>query len=82
MGIVSGAALDAGGDVIGVTPYAMFASGGEGERVCENGSPSIFVKLGEAGRERVGVIYFHYILVTEFCLRWNGYERLHQLDVC
>ena len=29
MGVVSAAALEAGGNVVGVMPYAMFASGGE-----------------------------------------------------
>jgi len=55
MGIVSGAVLSAGGDVVGVIPHAMLAAGGEGERVPVNGKPSVFVKLEEEGRERVGV---------------------------
>ena len=55
MGIVSGAVLEAGGDVVGVIPHAMLAAGGEGERVPEKGTPSVFVKLEEAGRENVGV---------------------------
>jgi len=53
MGIVSAAALGAGGDVVGVIPHAMLAAGGEGERVSTNGTPSIFVTLEEEGRERM-----------------------------
>ena len=59
MGIVSGSVLEAGGDVVGVIPHAMLAAGGEGERVSENGTPSVLVKLEEAGRERVGVTGFY-----------------------
>ena len=55
MGIVSGAALGAGGEVVGVIPHVMLASGGEGERVPGNGCSSVFVKLGEEGREMVSV---------------------------
>lgn len=80
MGIVSGAVLDAGGDAVGVIPYAMLAAGGEGERASENGSPSVFVKLEEAGRERVGVTSLHCIPMTELRLRWNGYEQLPSTD--
>jgi predicted Rossmann-fold nucleotide-binding protein len=73
MGIVSGAVLGAGGDAVGVIPHAMLAAGGEGERVPVNGVPSVFVKLEEEGRERVGVIVPHCTPVTELRLRWNGY---------
>lgn len=55
MGIVSGAVLEAGGDVVGVIPHAMLAAGGEGERVSEKDTPSFFIKLEEAGRENVSV---------------------------
>jgi len=74
MGIVSGAVLGAGGDAVGVIPHAMLAAGGEGERVPVNGNPSVFVKLEEEGRERVGVIVLHCIPMTEPRPRWNGYE--------
>jgi len=74
MGIVSGAVLAAGGDVIGVIPHAMLAAGGEGEQVPEDGSPPIFVKLEEEGRERVGVTSLYCTPITEPGLRWDGYE--------
>lgn len=35
MGVVSGAALDAGGQVTGVIPYAMVVAGGEKEQTKE-----------------------------------------------
>ena len=76
MGIVSGAALRAGGDVVGVIPHAMLAAGGEGERVPGDGSNSIFIKLGEEGRERVREITFHDAPIAELGLRWNGCELL------
>lgn len=56
MGIVSGTALDAGGDVVGVIPRAILAAGGEGERVSGDGSVPLFVKSTENGRERVELI--------------------------
>lgn len=55
MGIVSGAVLSEGGDAVGVVPHAMLAAGGEGERVPGDGSPSVFVKLEEEGREMVSL---------------------------
>jgi len=75
MGIVSGAALEAGGDVVGVIPYAMLAEGGEGERVPGNEPSSIFIKLKEEGRESVGPTRLSYTPMTELGFRWNGYER-------
>lgn len=54
MGTVSGAALDAGGEVVGVVPYAIYAAGGETERV--NGNSPTPTKMKEEWRERVGVI--------------------------
>ncbi|KAF9653848.1 hypothetical protein BDM02DRAFT_3182294 [Thelephora ganbajun] len=53
MGIVSGAVLDAGGDVIGVIPHAMLAVGGEGERVSGDDSTPVLVKSKEERMERV-----------------------------
>ncbi|KAH6918706.1 hypothetical protein BKA70DRAFT_1416685 [Coprinopsis sp. MPI-PUGE-AT-0042] len=52
MGVVSGAALEHGGRVIGVVPYAMVAAGGEGEKA----DSGIMVKLNEAGRDKVETI--------------------------
>ena len=75
MGIVSGAALDAGGDVVGVIPHVMLASGGEGDRVPGNGCSSVFVKLGEEGRDMVSVTRLHDTPVAELDLRWNGCDN-------
>jgi len=75
MGIVSGAALDAGGDVVGVIPHVMLASGGEGDRVPGNGCSSVFVKLGEEGREMVSVTGLYDTPITELGLRWNGCDN-------
>lgn len=47
MGVVSGATLDAGGQVTGVVPEAMIISGGEGD-------PKGVI-LNEAGREKVRI---------------------------
>ncbi len=51
MGTVSGAALDAGGAVTGVVPYAMVAAGGEVDQV--TGNKATYVALKENGREKV-----------------------------
>lgn len=51
MGTVSGAALDAGGEVTGVVPYAMVAAGGEKDQV--TGNSATYVELKEKGREKV-----------------------------
>ena len=75
MGIVSGAVLEAGGDVVGVIPHAMLAEGGEGERVPGNDPPPVFIKLEEEGRERVCATCLCYAPMTELRLRWIGYER-------
>ncbi|KAF9793301.1 hypothetical protein BJ322DRAFT_997833 [Thelephora terrestris] len=56
MGIVSRAALSAGGDVVGVIPYAILAGGGEGERFSPDGPMSVFDSLREDGRERAGLV--------------------------
>ena len=69
MGIVSGAALDAGGDVVGVIPHVMLASGGEGDRVPGNGCSSVFVKLREEGREMVSVTGPYDTPIVELGLR-------------
>lgn len=51
MGVVSGAALERGGKVIGIIPSAMVAGGGERDKfnTCDNAT----VRLDEAGREAV-----------------------------
>ncbi|KAL1947322.1 hypothetical protein VTO73DRAFT_14283 [Trametes versicolor] len=54
MGIVSGTALEAGGDVVGVTPYAMVAAGGEKEQTKSVHKPHIQIK--EKGREKVEMV--------------------------
>ncbi|KAI0373261.1 hypothetical protein BV20DRAFT_1104084 [Pilatotrama ljubarskyi] len=51
MGAVSGAVLEAGGDVTGVTPFAMIAAGGEIDQSKGIHKPHIQVK--EKGREKV-----------------------------
>ncbi len=51
MGAVSGAVLDAGGDVTGVVPYAMVAVGGEVDQTKGHHAPHILLK--EKGREKV-----------------------------
>ena len=51
MGAVSGAVLNAGGDVTGIVPYAMVAAGGEVDQT--KGIHAPHVQLKEKGRERV-----------------------------
>ena len=51
MGAVSGAVLDAGGEVTGVVPYAMVAAGGEVDLTQGKRGPAVLLK--EKGRERV-----------------------------
>lgn len=56
MGLVSGAALEAGGDVTGVVPLAMVAAGGEGDKNeagNSSGGDKINIILNEKGREKV-----------------------------
>ncbi|KAI0694162.1 hypothetical protein C8T65DRAFT_585234 [Cerioporus squamosus] len=57
MGAVSGAALEAGGDVTGVVPYAMVAAGGEVDQTKGVHAPHIVLK--EKGREKVVVNSMH-----------------------
>ncbi|KAI0831700.1 hypothetical protein BC628DRAFT_1407337 [Trametes gibbosa] len=57
MGIVSGAALEGGGDVLGVIPFAMVAAGGEVEQTKDVHKPHI--QLKEKGREKVVVNSLH-----------------------
>lgn len=54
MGVVSGAALEKGGKVTGVVPYAMIAAGGEAEQL-EGTEKSRAAKIAliERGREKV-----------------------------
>ncbi|EJF62650.1 hypothetical protein BD309DRAFT_984780 [Dichomitus squalens] len=54
MGAVSGAVLDAGGQVTGVVPYAMVAAGGEVEQT--KGTHTPHVQLKEKGREKAEVV--------------------------
>lgn len=49
MGTVSGAVLEGGGKVTGITPYAMVRAGGEGEKT----DTGVKVQLNEEGREAV-----------------------------
>ena len=57
MGVVSGAALEKGGKVTGVVPYAMVAAGGEAEqRKGSAESKGAKIALIEQGREKVCVI--------------------------
>ena len=77
MGIVSGSVLDAGGDVIGVISYPMLAAGGKEERVSENGSASVFVKLEEEGKERVGAIRLCYAPSLNWILDGAGMSGCH-----
>ena len=82
MGIVSGAALNAGGDVVGVIPHAMLASGGEGERVPGDSCSSVFVKLEEEGREKVCANGLYDTPITELGPRWNGCDNCpHPLTI-
>ena len=54
MGIVSGAALEHGGHVTGVVPFAMIAAGGEGDKADGTPeTPSVTYLLNERGREKV-----------------------------
>jgi len=54
MGAVSGAVLDAGGEVTGIVPYAMVAAGGEVDQTQGKRGPSVVLK--ENGRERVNTV--------------------------
>ncbi|KAI0806906.1 hypothetical protein C8Q74DRAFT_1362475 [Fomes fomentarius] len=54
MGEVSGAVLDAGGDVTGIVPYAMVSAGGEVDQT--KGVHAPHVQLKEKGRERADII--------------------------
>ena len=57
MGVVSGAALEKGGKVTGVVPYAMVAAGGEAEQLKGSAeSKGAKIALIEQGREKVCVI--------------------------
>ncbi|PPR08106.1 hypothetical protein CVT24_010567 [Panaeolus cyanescens] len=75
MGVVSAAALQAGGKVVGVVPYAMVAAGGEGEDRTKD-SPKVF--LDEAGREQVETIVVDSMheRKVEMAKRVNGFIGL------
>ncbi|EIM91535.1 uncharacterized protein STEHIDRAFT_73452 [Stereum hirsutum FP-91666 SS1] len=55
MGVVSGAVLEKGGQVLGVVPAAMVKAGGEGDKG-EEESGAVHVVLNEEGREMVETI--------------------------
>jgi hypothetical protein len=60
MGLVSGAVLDGGGQVVGIVPRAMVAAGGEGAKI--NGSLASYAILNEPGRETVcSITYFFFL---------------------
>lgn len=63
MGVVSGAVLEKGGQVLGVVPAAMVKAGGEGDKG-EEESGAVHVVLNEEGREMVCLLFFTHIL---FC---------------
>ena len=68
MGVVSGAALEAGGKVTGIIPYAMIVAGGEKEAV--TGQP-LSKEAAEAlfdGRNRPNVCACH---VLTYCSYWT-----------
>jgi len=73
MGIVSGAVLGAGGDVVGVIPRAMLETKVENGGAGDNSAP-LFVEVQDT-RERVCDFRLCDTL-TESVLRWNMYERL------
>ncbi|KAI8999055.1 hypothetical protein BD414DRAFT_143116 [Trametes punicea] len=54
MGAVSGSVLEAGGDVTGVTPFAMVAAGGEKDQ--SKGVHKPHIELKAKGREKVETI--------------------------
>ncbi|TFK46024.1 hypothetical protein OE88DRAFT_1688329 [Heliocybe sulcata] len=58
MGVVSGAVLQAGGQVTGVVPWAMVAAGGEGEKTGkgEARDQAVHIILNERGREKVDTV--------------------------
>ena len=74
MGAVSGAVLEAGGDVTGVVPYAMAAAGGEVDQTQGNRLPPI--QLKEKGREKVRAA----ILVRRLCVVITS-RALSQVEV-
>ncbi|KAH8117451.1 hypothetical protein DFH11DRAFT_1575108 [Phellopilus nigrolimitatus] len=56
MGIVSGSTLEQGGEVTGVTPYAMYIAGGEREKTSNEIQNGIDVTVNMQGKERVKTI--------------------------
>lgn len=56
MGIVSGAVLCAGGDVVAVSPRAMIAAEGGEEHASGDDSTPVLVDMREDGRERVELV--------------------------
>jgi hypothetical protein len=59
MGLVSGAVIEGGGQVVGIVPNAMVAAGGEGAKTNSLASYAI---LNEPGRETVcSITYFFFL---------------------
>lgn len=56
MGVVSGAVLEKGGQVLGIIPAAMIKAGGEGEKG-ETDPEEVHVVLNEKGREKVRLFF-------------------------
>jgi predicted Rossmann-fold nucleotide-binding protein len=74
MGAVSGAALEAGGKVTGITPYAINQAGGEREKA----RTGVEVELGQEGREAVSLFTTPIparLLIVLIGLGRNGEER-------
>jgi predicted Rossmann-fold nucleotide-binding protein len=56
MGVVSGAAIQAGGEVTGVIPYAFIAAGGEADKTGEQGTSEARAAAAESKDDRVRTI--------------------------
>ncbi|EJD05933.1 uncharacterized protein FOMMEDRAFT_119343 [Fomitiporia mediterranea MF3/22] len=56
MGVVSGSALEQGGDVTGVVPYAMYAAGGEREKTTSEIENSVDIMVNTHGKERLTTV--------------------------
>ncbi|CAL1703449.1 unnamed protein product [Somion occarium] len=79
MGVVSGAALEKGGKVTGVVPYAMVAAGGEAEQMKGTSeSKGATVALDEHGREAIEhiVVDSMHERKREMALRSSGFIGL------
>ncbi|KAL5529131.1 hypothetical protein ACEPAG_5105 [Sanghuangporus baumii] len=56
MGIVSGTALEHGGEVVGVMPYAMYAAGGEREKTSNEIDDSVDIKVDTHAKEKITTV--------------------------